>query len=325
MHKLMADTCVWMDLAKEPAAVPDAACTHPTGRGEITLLVPRTVLDEFKRNKDRLIEHNTRSVSSTLKRVKELVGKFGDENAKQVVLEQINLVDQKLPRLGDGITTAVTNIEMLLERGEIVEITDAVTLRAAQRALEVKAPFHGKRNSMADAIILETFADCVTGPQSVGHTFAFVTHNVNDFSAQGDNNKHPHPDIASVFTPRKVKYYTSLAEALNAVHPDLVEEFAFDITGQPRRTDEILEAVDLLWHQVWYNRHMVRRQRIEMGREAPSSSDIERVALEAEERVRAKYGEENLGPWDDFEWGMINGKLSALNWVLGEEWDMLDT
>lgn len=36
-------------------------------------------------------------------------------------------------------------------------------------------------------------------------------------------------------------------------------------------------------------------------------------------------GEDNLGPYSDFEWGMINGKLSALRWVLGEDWDMLDT
>jgi hypothetical protein len=27
----------------------------------------------------------------------------------------------------------------------------------------------------------------------------------------------------------------------------------------------------------------------------------------------------------DFEWSMINGKLSALRWVTGDEWDMLGT
>lgn len=32
---------------------------------------------------------------------------------------------------------------------------------------------------------------------------------------------------------------------------------------------------------------------------------------------------ENLGPWSDFEWGMINDKLSAIRWMLGDEWDML--
>ena len=43
------------------------------------------------------------------------------------------------------------------------------------------------------------------------------------------------------------------------------------------------------------------------------------------QRVEAEYEPEELPPYSDFEWGMLNGKLATLRWVLGEEWDFLDT
>ncbi|MFS8976856.1 hypothetical protein PO002_20495 [Cupriavidus necator] len=53
--------------------------------------------------------------------------------------------------------------------------------------------------------------------------------------------------------------------------------------------------------------------------------DIWVAAQQAATKAEQKLGEDNCGPWDDFEWGMINGKLSALRWVLGDHWDQLDT
>jgi hypothetical protein len=46
-------------------------------------------------------------------------------------------------------------------------------------------------------------------------------------------------------------------------------------------------------------------------------------ALRAARQIEDRYGLENLGPWNELERGMINGKLSALGWALGDEWDVL--
>jgi PIN domain len=322
MHKVLCDTCIWENLAKDPQHRPLLNVIFELeSSGDLGLIVPRIVIEEFDRRKERISKENTQSVSSLLKRIKAIVGKHGDGDRKAIALEQLNLVDSKLPRLGDAVETAVSNIETLLQRGEIVETNDSIMLRAARRALEKKAPFIREKN-MADAIIIEAFADCV---KAKGHRFAFVTDNVNDFSDRKVNDKHPHPDIASIFNKRNARYFITLADALRWIDPDAVAEYSFDFTNQPRRTDEILDALDLLWHQIWYNRHKNWMYRIEHGLEPPGDPKILKTAKAAARRVERKYGKKNLGPWDDFEWGMLNGKMSALNWVFGEEWDFLDT
>ena len=45
-----------------------------------------------------------------------------------------------------------------------------------------------------------------------------------------------------------------------------------------------------------------------------------KVALKAAERIEKKYGKNNLGLYSKFDWGMINGKLSAPHWVFWEDW-----
>ncbi len=53
---------------------------------------------------------------------------------------------------------------------------------------------------------------------------------------------------------------------------------------------------------------------------ASNSSRTLGEILEAEQEYFDK-----VGPSDDWGWGFVSGKLSALRWVLGRERDFLDT
>jgi len=344
MFKILVDTSVWLDMAKEPQQQLLLSVLEELIKlQEVSILLPTVVVDEFQRNRQRVIDDSRRSLSSVFKRVKEAVDKYGDSASKTKVLEELNDIDQRLPTLGDAVGNSLSRIEDIFKTAELIETTEPVKLRVFERGLQIKAPFNGKKNSTGDAILIETYADCICGAQSTGHRFAFVTHNVNDFSDMRVNNKNPHPDIASLFSKRKSLYFTNIGEALRRVRPDLVSELLAELGEweRPLRTlSEIMAAESELCDKVWYNRHQVRREQVEAGeiqlvkketfptppgQTRPIQRDIWKGALASARKVEAKYGLENLGPWDDFEWGMINGKLSALRWVVGEEWDELYT
>lgn len=344
MFRMLIDTCVWLDLAKDQKQVSVLGVVEEmVKRGMLSLIVPRVMLDEFRRNRERVAKESARSLSAHFRLVKEAVGKVdGDKRKTRVVLSHLDDVNHKIPILGGSAAGTLDRIEKLLTASPIIEPSEAVKLYAAQRALDRKAPFHRAKNAMADAILIETYAACLRDKAASGVRFAFVTHNKSDFSIEDGNQRTPHGDFANLFSRVKSLYFINLAEALRRVGPSLVTDIMLEQswTQEPRGLTEILEAEDLLFHQVWYNRHWNLRIGVEEGKikivdkevyprprgaRETIQRDVWEGALKAARKVERRYGKKNLGPWDDFEWGMVNGKLSALRWALGDEWDMLDT
>lgn len=91
-----------------------------------------------------------------------------------------------------------------------------------------------------------------------------------------------------------------------------------------RPEDEIGEAAEEFFNRVWYYRKLVMFSNITEGKET-ITPDMRKAVYASMKRVRQKYGRSVGKYMTDWEWGFVNGKLSALRWVLGEEWDFLDT
>jgi hypothetical protein len=345
MFHVLIDTSVWLDLAQDPKLTPLLLVVENMVREKaLALVVPRVVVDEFQRNRARVAKASSRSLAGHFQQVKEAVNKVDAEpRKKKALLAQLDDLNHKIPLIGGAAEGVLERIAKLLNSASVLEASDPVTVRAAERALKRKAPCHVEnKNSIADAIVLEIYFDAVK-MGSKGDRFAFVTHNKTDFSLQGGNQKLPHADIAAQFTKIKSMYFINLADLLRRIDPSLLSELVWEQTysEEPRGLSEILKAEDLLFHQVWYNRHMNLRWAVKNGKIKIVSHDdwvklgsnnskyiVDSVydgAKRAAADTRRRYGPKNFGPWSDFEWGMVNGKLSALRWVLGDEWDMLDT
>jgi hypothetical protein len=92
-----------------------------------------------------------------------------------------------------------------------------------------------------------------------------------------------------------------------------------------RRTgEEVLANYNELWDKLWWNRHQDwLHESWVPGAEEPKEGY--KQAMKAASRIERKYGKENLR-CDGYEMSLLEGKMAALVWVMGEEWrDGADT
>lgn len=346
MFNVLIDTSVWLDFAEDPKQTPLLdLLLELIAEGRVNLIVPRIVITEFRKNRSRVAKSSAKSLSTHFNLVKDAVRRAdGNTKQKQAVLGYLSDVDHRIPIIGGAAEGALVRIDAALAAATCIEVSDRAKVLAADRALHRKAPCHHEnKNSMADAMLIETYFECVRNGGAAGQRFAFVTHNKHDFSLANGNQKLPHVDLAGSFSKIKSMYFINLVECLRRIDPTRVTYAMWEQEWEqePRSLRDILDAMDRLTTQVWYNRHKNLAWRIAKGKHKIVSRDewdskklsgqnhtIEEIwngAMKSATKAERRLGKGNYGPWTDFEWGMINGKLSALRWMLGEDWDELYT
>lgn len=117
MLRLLIDTCVWLDLAKGYRHQPTLhALETMVGTDDVGLIVPRQTVEEFAQNKDRIIRQSGRSLSTTLKRVKEAVRAFGDEATRDRAIAVMDDVDHRIVILGEATNDSIARTSKLFPR-----------------------------------------------------------------------------------------------------------------------------------------------------------------------------------------------------------------
>lgn len=345
MFYVLIDTSVWLDLAENQRQTPLIdVVAELVKEKQITLLVPQIVLTEFKANRNRVAARSIKSLSTHFNLVKEAVRNAPAGVQKEKVLTYLSDLDYRIPIVGAAANGALDQIEGMLNKGVVLKTSDAAKVKAADRALYRKAPFqHEGKNGMADAMIVETYFETVRSGKA-RERFAFVTHNKNDFSLAGGNQKLPHLDLTGGFSKIKSMYFITLADCLRKVDdiyldPEFIKALGYEF--EPRNLSEMVDAMDVLAEQVWYNRHKnlqlaVKHKKVKVVTQdewvkagSNNSTHIVDSVWDGARRSAAdtfkRLGKAKCGSHNDFEWGMINGKLSTIRWILGDDWDVLDT
>ena len=310
---------------------------------EVQIILPEIVVEEFLRNRSSIVSQSTKSLASHFRSVRDASKKLSSPEHRDAFLEQFDEIAHKVPTLEEDANDGLSRVETIFESLPKVVTTPEIKEKVVDRGIAKKAPFHSKGNSSADAVIIEIYGNLVATETDHEIHFGFVTLNTSDFSQSAGDKAKPHPDIAEFFSAPRSQYSISLLRALHQASAPMVESIVdLEEEFEERRARlkaEILKQERELESKIWYNRHQNRKYQIEVSKEItivdklpdPTkyyhnhiTKEIWDGALRAAENLEREFPGE-LGPWSDFEWGMMNGKLSTLRWILGEDWDQLYT
>jgi len=146
----------------------------------------------------------------------------------------------------------------------------------------------------------------------------FLSNPAKDYIEKYERNNRP---------PFRIRYWERpRLETMTRGKRDLLEMHGL-LKVHLRSEREISKAEHELWDRVWYYRHFVRihNAKYENDGKDKTTSEIAKMTRDIMKRKRKQYGPSISRRMSDFEWGYMQGKFSALRWVLGTEWDFLDT
>lgn len=224
MVDIILDTSVWITnvAADEPKGVFNEL-VELFENSEINLLSNNIILEEWERNKERILVLIRKSIKDDFTSAKNITTylEIEDSKAYSDLLRKYSSEDIRIEEENKRFE-AITDI---IKRATQTIITDEMKLQVVDWAIEKKAPFMIKKNSVADALILlssiEHRNNYGGGMRPKG---IFITMNHTDYADPEDKDL-PHPDLEEMLDGADITYVRHLNQALFTLAPAAIMDF----------------------------------------------------------------------------------------------------
>lgn len=180
---------------------------------EILVLINEVIIKEWERNK----EHTKHRVDKLRRKADNPKQAFAE--IKRYVSSSVDNIEQEfLEGLEKDIQLNEEHIakveKFLKEECQIVPITDELKLKIFNLSISGIAPFHNKKNNIADASILFSVVNYLDNASISEDIQAFfVSNNTEDFT-DSKNKAEFHPDIQKELETKSIRYQRMLPAAL---------------------------------------------------------------------------------------------------------------
>lgn len=224
MIYLILDTNIWVYLANGLDPITNKhhdnlhfdllkALKEHKQNNDICILINDIVIEEWERNK----EHCKLKLKKLNNKVLSTENAFSDIN-KYVKTRTNDLQNQYAEGIKREILANEEHIqkveEFLFNDWQKINISNDIKLKIFDLSVGNKAPFHNKKNNVADASILLSAADFLKDKlKGIDKSAIFVSNNFEDFT-DGNNKNEFHPDISELLGHTEIKYERVLPAAL---------------------------------------------------------------------------------------------------------------
>ena len=200
MTNLLIDTCSWKQLiSKNEISKELIQLKSWVKNGEVNLFCPEVLKEEW-------IKHRNIEI--------EAISKALNNQKKSLKLFNIPIADSQLELAKELLESQVSIVDELLKLSSFIPTSDSAKIRTTDHATKNKAPFHKKRESHNDALLIFSTLDYFdkNGLQE----FNFLSDNYNDFTQSIDNGYKIHPDISKGYDKMSIRYFRKPQDLINA-------------------------------------------------------------------------------------------------------------